>query len=274
MKLLVQGDDFGFTRGVTLGIVDSIDFGILRNTGLFANMPSTEFAVSFMKDRPQACFGIDFNLVSGRPVSDPTTVPHLVDENGEFIRSGARTRDARYQTEAGRREMFPADETYREIRAQYDRFVELTGKKPGYLHGHSIMPEPYLEAIRRLSKETGVEFSMDLCKEMKVGSIPLDPKMFAKKVFDPAAQLAKDPIADVLKNSELLLSYDIAMVGGHPGYIDAELLSLTTLSLERCKDAEMCMSDQIKQWVQENQIELITYDDLVRMKKAKEVVNQ
>ncbi|MBQ1775470.1 MAG: ChbG/HpnK family deacetylase, partial [Erysipelotrichaceae bacterium] len=39
-KILFQGDDFGFTRGVTLGIVDSIDRGVLRNTGLFANMPS------------------------------------------------------------------------------------------------------------------------------------------------------------------------------------------------------------------------------------------
>ena len=37
-KILFQGDDFGFTRGVTLGIVDSIDRGVLRNTGLFANI--------------------------------------------------------------------------------------------------------------------------------------------------------------------------------------------------------------------------------------------
>ena len=61
-KLLVQGDDFGFTKGVTYGIVDAIDNGILRNTGLFANMPSATLAVSFMKDRPHVCFGIDFNI--------------------------------------------------------------------------------------------------------------------------------------------------------------------------------------------------------------------
>ena len=85
-KILFQGDDFGFTRGVTLGIVDSIDRGVLRNTGLFANTPSAEFAVSFMKDRPQACFGIDFNLVAGPCVSDPAEIPHLVDEKGNFIK--------------------------------------------------------------------------------------------------------------------------------------------------------------------------------------------
>ena len=56
MKLLVQGDDFGFTRGVTLGIVDSIDRGILRNTGLFANMPAAEFAVKFMERQTTGLF--------------------------------------------------------------------------------------------------------------------------------------------------------------------------------------------------------------------------
>ena len=65
MKLLVQGDDFGFTKGVTLGIIDGIDNGILRNTGLFANMPSAVLAAELMKGRDHACFGIDFNLVAG-----------------------------------------------------------------------------------------------------------------------------------------------------------------------------------------------------------------
>ena len=87
-KILFQGDDFGFTRSVTYGIVDSIDRGVLRNTGLFAILPSAALAVSYMKDRPQACFGIDFNLVSGPSCADPAKIPHLVDEKGNFIRSG------------------------------------------------------------------------------------------------------------------------------------------------------------------------------------------
>ena len=52
MKLIFQADDYGFTRAVTYGIIDSIDLGVVRNTGLFVNMPSAEFAISFMKDRP------------------------------------------------------------------------------------------------------------------------------------------------------------------------------------------------------------------------------
>lgn len=265
MKLLVQGDDFGFTRAVTDGIVDSIDFGILRNTGLFANMPSAEYAVSFMKDRPQVCFGIDFNMVSGPSVCKKEDIPHLVDEEGNFIRSGVRIKDPRWKSEEGRREMFPYEETYKELRAQYDRFVELTGKKPGYLHGHSISHEHYMEAINRISEEEGIPYSHAIQEKYGFGSLRgmLPPNLASQsKVFDPMVQLNKNTTRNVLDNVDKIMKYEYFNLGGHPGYIDAELLSLTTLSLERCRDAAMCMDKDIKKWVEDNHIELITYYDL------------
>jgi predicted glycoside hydrolase/deacetylase ChbG (UPF0249 family) len=266
MKLLTQGDDFGFTRGVTLGIIDSIDRGVLRNTGLFTNMPSTEFAVSFMKERPQVCFGIDFNIVSGPSVADPLEIPHLVDKTGEFIRSGVRTKDPRYASESGRREMFPYEECYTELKAQYNKYLHLVGHKPGYLHAHSLMHENYIEVIRKLSEETGIPFSMDLQKKMGFVSTMSFRKDFLQsmnnKVFDPEAQLAKEPLKMVMEHSEDFLAAEYATIGGHPGYIDAELLKLTTLSLERCKDAEMMMSEKLKNWITENHVQLITYTDL------------
>ena len=56
MKLLVQGDDYGFTKGVTYGILDAIDNGVLRNTGLFANMPFIDYrpAVKCQRDHRHA----------------------------------------------------------------------------------------------------------------------------------------------------------------------------------------------------------------------------
>ena len=52
MKLLTQSDDYGFTRGVTCGILDAIENGVVRNTGLFVNMPESEHAASFIQDYP------------------------------------------------------------------------------------------------------------------------------------------------------------------------------------------------------------------------------
>ena len=263
MKLLAQADDFGFTRGVTYGIVDCIDLGIIRNTGLFANMPAAKLAVSFMKDRPHVCFGIDFNYVSGPSCADPKLIPHLVDEDGNFIRSSVRVRDPRITSEEGRREMLPIDEMYIELRAQFDRFVELTGKKPGYLHMHSLPTETYIETIKRLEQETGVIFSETAIARYDIASWLKDHQGSMSKTFDPAGQLSYDPWNDVNRNKEYMLSHEYAMVGGHCGYVDADLLKMSSLSFERFKDAEMLMSQEMKDWVAENNIELITYYDLV-----------
>ena len=265
-KILFQGDDFGFTRGVTLGLVDSIDRGVLRNTGLFANMPSAEFAVSFMKDRPQACFGIDFNLVSGPSCADPKLIPHLVDENGQFIRSGVRTRDERWKSEEGRAELFPYEEVKTEILAQFNRFVELTGRKPEYLHEHSISSENYRRVIEELSIEEGIPYSSKIWRQLKMDG-PLN-KLFSfsmasqKKVFDPNDQLNKNTVEQFFSVADELLENERSVFCCHPGYVDAELLGLTTLSLERAKDAEMMMSERVISWVKENNVELITYREL------------
>ncbi len=272
MKLLVQGDDYGFTKGVTYGILDAIDNGVLRNTGFFTNMPIAAWAARQFKakDRSRACLGIDFNIVSGPPAAEAGSVPSLVDGRGEFIRSGDRVKDPRFRTEEGRREMFPYDEVYRELRAQYDRFVALMGRKPGYLHAHSLSHEHYNEAIAQLVKEEGVPYSHDiqekygftsLFAKRPQGGMPKDPAA-VKKVFDPMAQLNKTPLEDFMACAGEFLRADYVLFAGHPGFVDGALMGLTTLSLERMRDHEAVTSPVLRQWVEDNGVELITYYDL------------
>ena len=270
-KLLVQGDDFGFTKGVTYGIADAIDYGAVRNTGLFANMPAAVLAVKLMEGRKQVCFGQDFNIVSGHPCADPKDIPHLVDDHGAFIRSSVRVQDVRYQTESGRREMFPMEEVDCEIRAQYAQFQKLTGgKRPGYFHGHSLMHENYMEAIRRLSKETGIPFSMDILNRKKAVSfsslLPLkSDTSLSKKEFNPLKQLDKNPLKELQSIAGQILQHDCVWLVKHPGFLDAELLTLSTLSIERIRDHEMMTSTWLKEWIRQENIELITYADLMDM---------
>ena len=264
MRLLTQGDDYGFTRAVTDGIVDSIDFGVLRNTGLFANMPSAEYAATFMKDRENVCFGIDFNIVAGQPVCDPKEVPHLVDENGWFIKSGAALRNPLFATEEGRRALYPYEEVYKELRAQYDRFVALTGKKPGYLHAHSLEHEHYTEAIRQIAKEEDLPYSMSFLDSLGFKTIFPVSTASNTKQFHAEAQLNKDSVAYVLEHLEEMKEEENVLLICHPGYIDADLLGMTSLSLERCRDAQMYMSEEIKKWIEDHDVEVITYYDLYK----------
>ena len=83
------------------------------------------------------------------------------------------------------------------------------------------------------------------------------------KTFDPFEQLNKDTKADVLRDKNLILSSDLALIICHPGYMDADLINMTTLSIERVKDLAMMVDPEIKKFVEENNIELVTYRDLL-----------
>lgn len=264
MKLLVQGDDYGFTKAVTAGMLEGIDHGVITCSGLFANVPNAEEAAKFMKERPNFCWGIDFNLVAGPSCANPKDIPHLVDKSGNFIRSSVTVQDIRWQSEEGRRKMFPYEECYKEVRAQFDRFVKLVGKKPGYLNGHSIGHENLTEAIRQLSKEENILYSNDVCEEKDfVWAIDIKKnEATTKKVFDPMAQVNRNPLKYFMDHAEEYLKHEYVLAGGHPGYVDAELFNLTSLSIERCRDLEMFLSPILKQWIQDNDVELISYYDL------------
>lgn len=265
MRLLVQASDFGFTRASVYGVIDAVDLGLVRNAGLFTNMPDSKFAVEMIKSRPQVCLGLDFNLTSGPCVCDPADIPHLTDQSGRFIRSPLRVKDPRFQTRIGRNQMFPYEECLREMRAQYDRFVTLTGQKPGYLHDHSLAFENYADIIRRIAQETGVPYTRDILKKYRFGSLgrELYPEAFSMdKSVDYEKQAKKDPEKIFWDHIDQVMEYDYFILSGHAAYVDAGLLELTTCSIERCKDAALCMSPRLKAWVRENHIDLITYYDL------------
>jgi predicted glycoside hydrolase/deacetylase ChbG (UPF0249 family) len=273
MKLLVQGDDFGYTKAVTYGIVDAIDNGVLNCTGLFVNMPATGLAVSFMKDRPQTCFGIDFNIMVGHCISDPKDIPHLVDEDGLFITNKERKKNADFFSKEGLQKLYPHDEMYHEMKAQYEKYLELTGGiNPGYMNPHALMYEGYTQVIHELSLEYKVPFSMDVQKDYKFANVfsKKFEEMIQNKVPMPTyknddekliAQIHLDPWKDIQGYNEYLLQSEYATIGGHPGFVDAELVESSSLSLERMRDQQLLTSQKVKDWIKENHIELITYHE-------------
>ena len=48
----------------------------------------------------------------------------------------------------------------------------------------------------------------------------------------------------------------------HPGYLDANILRKSSLTVPRAMEAEMLCSDETKKYIEEQGIELVTYDDL------------
>ncbi|QIK68836.1 ChbG/HpnK family deacetylase [Erysipelothrix sp. HDW6C] len=259
MKLLFQSDDYGFTEAITYGILKGIREGVIRNTGLFTNMPSSALAASHIKDHPECCFGVDINIVAGRPVSDPLKIPGLVDEHGVFIASTQRNLSINSQNEKVA-DPFIYEEVVLEARAQVNRFIELVGHKPEYLHPHSVMTDNLVRALRDVAREFEIPFSMEFLANNGVHFVSND---WNPKPFNLDVQSKTDVTHNTLRVLPEVLEHEASIIICHAGFVDDAVLENSTYSLIRVKDLAMATSPAVKEYLNEHQIELITYRDLM-----------
>ena len=132
-QLVVNADDFGFTRDVNAGIVEAHRNGILTATTLMANWGATsdafDDAVRLAKETPSLDIGCHLVLVQGPGL--PATIPQLV----QAVALGR----------------IPI---YEELVKQVRRIFE-AGLSPTHLdtHKHTHLLPPVLEAVARISEE-------------------------------------------------------------------------------------------------------------------------
>ena len=254
MKLIVRADDYGLTDGVTWGILKGFREGIITCAGLMTNMEASKEAARQIRLHPEFSFGQDINLVAGKPVGDPASIPSLVDERGFFKKSGY----FRQEVKAGR-EPLVYEEVLQEVRAQVEKFIELTGKKPDYLNGHSFRSPNFSRAL----KEVADEYRLINMDEIRVSL----EECFSRKWYSyPATvenQLANNPEEYVLAHFDEILQCEIAFFNCHPGFLDGDLLQYSSLNAARIRDLEMVTSPKIKGQIQKYQIELISVKEFM-----------
>lgn len=85
--IIINADDFGLSRGINDGILESIDKGVVRRISLMANGHDFEYAIGALKLRPTISVRVHLNLTEGKPLSPADEVPHLVDDHGYFNNS-------------------------------------------------------------------------------------------------------------------------------------------------------------------------------------------
>lgn len=146
-KLIVNADDFGYSREVTDGIVHAHRNGIVTSTTLMANMDAWEYAVSLAPQNPALSVGVHLTLTQGRPILPPEQIPSLVDEAGHFQSYPDLVRRAwRFKMDT--------DEIVEELSAQVRR-LEQAGLAISHAdsHHHSTMyPQTYAAFLRVLRR--------------------------------------------------------------------------------------------------------------------------
>jgi predicted glycoside hydrolase/deacetylase ChbG (UPF0249 family) len=128
-KLVVNADDFGFTRDVNQGIIEAHRNGILTATTIMSVGGAFEDAVRLARENPALDIGVHLVLVGQPPF--PITVAQLT-----------------------RAVMLRRIRIYEELSAQVRRVLE-AGLTPSHLdtHKHTHLLPPVLDAVVRISEE-------------------------------------------------------------------------------------------------------------------------
>jgi len=151
-RLIVNADDFGFTRGVNAGIVRAYKTGIVTSTTIMANGEAFEDAIELVRTNPGLGVGCHLAVVGGRPVAEPSRVPSLVDDEGALP---ATLTQLMIKLARG---SVSTDEIAREFRSQLER-VALAGIQPTHLdtHKHSHTHPQVMKALARVAAEFGIK---------------------------------------------------------------------------------------------------------------------
>ena len=126
IRLIVNADDFGISRGVNTGIIEAAVAGAVTSASMMVNLPDFDDAVARAQSGPELSLGLHLNLTSGRPLTSPASLTKR--DTGEFYPMATLVARASLG-------MLDPSEITAECVAQIDRMVE-AGFPPTHLDSH------------------------------------------------------------------------------------------------------------------------------------------
>lgn len=247
-RVIINADDFGYSRGINFGIIDAHQKGVLSSTTIMANMPGFEHAVSLSKKNPTLGIGVHLTLTCGAPLLK--NVPSITTETGDF-------RHLSFYEE-GDFEIVE-EELYAEWEAQIEK-VLAHGIKPTHLDSHH-----HVNSIPGL---TGVFAKLARKYQLPVRNnfiVPADLKKTNRFYVSFDRLACEKPIWQHMNRNNLVeecTSYELVEVMCHPGYVDDELLNRSSFSTNRPYIIRELINSIYPELFKENNIQLSTYADI------------
>jgi predicted glycoside hydrolase/deacetylase ChbG (UPF0249 family) len=265
-QLIVNADDFGFTKDVNAGIVEAHTRGILTATTLMANGTAFGDAVRLAKEHPALDVGCHLVLVGGRSLVDGRELPGSIAELLVVL---------------ARRRMDP----YAELRAQAAKILE-SGLRPQHLdtHKHTHLLPPVLEAVARVGEEFGIRWvrrPMDF--PLAAGAAPLGKRVVSRCFgalrgrFHRVLARHGCRTTDYFAGFQMTGRYDAAELAAliralpegstefmcHPGFCTGELRAARTrLKESRVAELAALTAREVREAVEESRVRLVRYGDV------------
>lgn len=253
--LLINADDLGLTPGINAGIFEAHARGVVTSATLMVGFPAAEAAAQQLATHPELGVGLHVVLTGGRPISPPESVPSLVDHEGRLPRRPDVA--AKGNQQKNLRDAKPA-EVLLEVRAQLDRFRELTGRPPTHLdsHHHCHRLPAVCDALIRTAREDGGvpirNNSPQIHARLEAAAVTT-PDTFVDSFFGPGATW------HTLRKVLGAIGVGVTEIMCHPGHVDDELRRRSTYSEERQAELEALTQPEAKQILEADGVRLVHF---------------
>ena len=244
MRLIVNADDFGISIGTNYGILEAHKNGIVSSTTLMVNMPACDHAIEIAKSNPTLGIGIHFNLTKGKPL---TTVNSLTSPSGDFFKS--------YENVA----VADENEIEKELRAQLGKFLAY-GIEPSHFdsHHHVHLLPNVLNVVEKLAREYNKPIRKAWYADLIGREFSKDTR--GNDVFGDffGEDVTIETLKTIIKNAK----GNVLEIMCHPSFLDPDIYHGSSYNLGRINEYSILTSKEIKDFIKENNIELINFKQI------------
>lgn len=139
-------------------------------------------------------------------------------------------------------EPFDHYQTAAEARPQLERFFALFGRPPAYVHHHSLVTPMLDQVVHEMAAEHGLLVMDDLLRSEAVWWVP---STWYGRPFGAVEQAQTDPVTLFEAELERIAAREVSILVVHPGFVDAELLDITSYHVIRARDHQLTTSPRI-----------------------------
>ena len=265
-RLIVRGDDMGFSHSANQALIKSYREGIETSIEVIVPSPWFPEVVKLLKQNPRIDVGLHFAITSEwdnvkwRPLTD---APSLRNEDGYFYQMLYPNKD--YPKQAVMDNAWKVEDVEKEMRAQIEmakKYIPHVSHVSGHMNGLAFAPEVKALAAK-LSKEYHLPMvDVDGAKEFGINYTWFDLK-------NKTTEQRIDAFIEMLNKLEDGKTY---VYVEHPGLDNDELKAISHIGYEdvaqgRQDITTIFTSEKVKEAIVRKGIKLVSYKEVLEVKK-------
>lgn len=238
-RLILNADDFGLTSGVNYGILHAYLNQSISSISLMINTPQTLEAIDIMQRYQMTCVGIHINITLGKPVSNPCDVPSLIDETGCF-----------HKADWWFTHQVDVHELILEFDNQIALFETLTGQKPSHINYHHRYDfyQHYPHLFQHLCETYQLPMRLERDEQGYGYEYAVNQSYFMQ---------SHDRVEDYLIT-------DLVEMPCHVGFVDREIMEISSMNMQRMEDSYLVNSKEFKNKYQSLGYQLVGWNDVLK----------